>query len=81
MDIETVLPCEGEDTATMLGLTELLDRFSLEPFEPVDYRDIPAPDYTFESMPGDPLTEAPLPAIDVPMAIDLDDFNAPPRSG
>ena len=77
-DAETVLPCDGEDTAQLLGLTELLDRFSLEPFEPVDYKDIPAPELAFETMPGDPRTDPPLPAIDVPMAINLDDFTAPP---
>ena len=79
-DIETVLPCGGEDTATLLGLTELLDRFNLEPFEPVDYKDIPAPDYNFETMPGDPATDPPRPAIDVPMDIDLDALTPPDPS-
>ena len=76
-DVEAVLPCEGDDTAALLSLTELLDRFNLAPFEPVPYEDIPWPEYDFENMPGDPRTDPPQPAIDVPMAIDLDAVVAP----
>jgi hypothetical protein len=79
-DAETVLPCGGEDTATLLDLGGLLDRFNLAPFEPVDYKDVPAPELNFENMPGDPATEPPRPAIDVPMELDLDALTAPDPS-
>jgi hypothetical protein len=79
-DIQTVLPCGGEDTATLLPLDDLLAKFNIEPFEPPSYEDIPAPELNFENMPGDPVTTHPAPAIDVPMAIDLDALTPPPAS-
>lgn len=79
-DIETVLPCDGEDTADLRSLEELLEVFNIEPFEAVDYKDVPAPTLDFENMPGDPATEPPRPAIDVPMEVDLDALTAPDPS-
>ncbi|MDW3220845.1 MAG: right-handed parallel beta-helix repeat-containing protein [Acidimicrobiales bacterium] len=77
-DIETVLPCDGADTAELLTLLELLEKFNVG-FDPVDYKDIPAPELNFETMPGDPLTDPPMPAIDVPMVLDLDAIQVPER--
>jgi hypothetical protein len=56
-------------------LLELIDKFSNE-FEPIDYKDAPVPDYTFEAMP-DAATAPPAPAVDVPMELDLDAIDVP----
>jgi parallel beta helix pectate lyase-like protein len=80
VDAQTVLPCDGEDTAVLTQIEALITLFNLEEFEPVDYKDIPAPEMTFENMPGDPAADAPMPAIDVPMAIDLDALMPPDPS-
>ena len=80
VDAQTVLPCDGPDTAVLTTLEELIALFNLEPFEPVDYRDVPAPELDFENMPGDPATEPPRPAVDVPMQIDLDALTPPDPS-
>lgn len=77
VDIETVLPCGGEDTAALQPIEELLTLFELTPWEPPSYQDMPAPELDFDNMPGDPATEPPAPAIDVPMEIDLDSFGVP----
>ena len=77
-DIETVLPCDGEDTSSLLTLLELLDRFNVG-FEPIDYKDVPAPELNFENMPGDPATAVPMPAVDMPMELDLDSITVPER--
>jgi hypothetical protein len=58
----------------------LLALFNLEEWIPTDYRDVPAPDLDFENMPGDPATDPPMPAIDVPMDLDLDSLVAPEPS-
>ncbi|MEZ5245956.1 MAG: hypothetical protein R2707_12730 [Acidimicrobiales bacterium] len=80
VDAQTVLPCDGPDTAVLTSLDELIALFNLAPFEPVDYRDVPAPELNFENMPGDPATDPPRPAIDVPMQIDLDALTPPDPS-
>ncbi len=77
IDAETVLPCGGADTAELQSLVDLIAKFNLEPFTPVDYKDVPAPDLNFENMPGDPATDAPMPATDMPMEIDLDAITIP----
>ncbi|MDG2028514.1 MAG: right-handed parallel beta-helix repeat-containing protein [Acidimicrobiales bacterium] len=75
-DIETVLPCDGDDTAVLTPLAESLDKFATG-FEPIDYKDVPVPEYNFETMPGDPWTDPPVPAHDLPMALDLDSLTIP----
>jgi hypothetical protein len=80
VDAQTVLPCDGEDTAVLTSLDDLIDLFNLDPFEPVDYKDVPAPDRDFENMPDDPATAPPRPAVDVPMEIDLDSLQPPAPS-
>lgn len=80
VDVQTALPCDGEDTAELTPIDSLLQLFNLEPFEPLDYRDVPAPELDFETLPGDPATDAPRPAIDVPMEIDLDALMPPEPS-
>ena len=80
VDAQTVLPCDGEDTAVLTTVDALLTLFNLDPFESVDYKDVPAPELNFESMPGDPATAPPMPAIDVPMQIDLDALTPPDPS-
>ena len=77
VDAQTVLPCGGDDTAELQTLVELLALFNLEPYVPVDYKDVPAPELNFENMPGDPATDPPMPAVDVPMEIDLDAITVP----
>jgi hypothetical protein len=79
-DAQTVLPCDGPDTSALTPIDTLLALFNLDPFEPVDYRDVPAPELNFENMPGDPATTPPVPAIDVPMQIDLDSLTPPDPS-
>ena len=79
-DAQTVLPCDGDDTSTLTPVETLLELFNLAPFEPTDYKDVPAPELDFESMPGDPATAPPMPAIDVPMAVDLDALMPPDPS-
>jgi hypothetical protein len=77
-DAETVLPCGGDDTTSDLqSLTDLITLFNLEPFDPPSYEDIPAPELNFDNMPGDPATDAPMPATDMPMEIDLDAITIP----
>jgi hypothetical protein len=77
LNAQDVLPCDGDDTSELTPIETLLALFNLDPFEPLDYKDAPVPDYEFENMPGDPATDAPMPAIDVPMEIDLDALEAP----
>jgi len=79
-DVQTVLPCEGDDTAVLTPIEELLTLFNLDPFVPVDYKDIPAPELDFENMPGDPAADPPMPATDMPMDIDLDALMPPDPS-
>jgi len=77
LNAQDVLPCDGPDTSELTSVDTLLALFNLEPFEPLDYRDAPVPEYNFESMPGDPATDPPMPATDVPMQVDLDALVAP----
>ena len=79
-EVQTVLPCDGPDTSALTPIDTLLALFNLAPFEPTDYRDVPAPELNFENMPGDPATAPPMPAIDVPMEIDLDALTPPDPS-
>ncbi len=79
-DTQSVLPCDGADTAVLPPLTDLLVQFNIDDFEAADFMALPAPAYDFDNMPGDPATDPAEPAVGLPMEIDLDALVAPEPS-
>lgn len=78
-DIEVSLSCDNPTNEGLVPLDQLIAKFNIG-FESIDYRDAPVPEYNFDNMPGDPATDPPRPAVDVPMDIDLDSIGIPPAS-
>ncbi|MXW60207.1 MAG: hypothetical protein F4Y27_08615 [Acidimicrobiaceae bacterium] len=76
-DIEVSLSCDNPTNEGLVPLDQLIAKFNIG-FDPIDYRDAPVPEYNFDNMPGDPATDPPRPAVDVPMEIDLDSIGIPP---
>ena len=76
-DIEDAVPC-GAANSLPIELAPLDQIFGPATllWELVDYRNAPVPAYTFDTMP-DAATASPVPAADMPMAIDLDAITAP----
>ena len=78
-DIEVSLSCDNPTNAGLVPLDQLIAKFNIG-FDPIDYRDAPVPEYNFDNMAGDPATDPPQPAINLPMAFDLDSIGIPPAS-
>ena len=76
-DIEDTVPC-GAANSLPIELAPLDQIFGPATllWELVDYRNAPVPAYTFDTMP-DAATASPVPAANMPMAIDLDAITAP----
>lgn len=78
-DIEVSLSCDNPTNEGLVPLDQLIAKFNIG-FEPIDYRDAPVPEYDFDNMPGDPATDPPQPAINMPMAFDLNSIGIPPAN-
>ena len=78
-DIEVSLSYDNPTNAGLVPLDQLIAKFNIG-FDPIDYRDAPVPEYNFDNMAGDPATDPPQPAINLPMAFDLDSIGIPPAS-
>ena len=78
-DIEVSLSCDNPTNEGLVPLDQLIAKFNIG-FDPIDYRDAPVPEYNFDNMAGDPATDPPQPAVNVPMAFDLDSIEIPAAS-